>query len=453
MNKNVSRLSVLLMSSVMGLSLHGGVLADQTQGHFSTKQPYIAPVSPNYSSPPAGFELISVQHVARHGSRLLSSAKYDDLSQQLWEKAKAENGLTEAGKGFGEILQAIISHHEQYGYGNLSERGRAEHHEIAQRAYARLRVLFDGAAEKGVWFDVLSSGRDRAVDSGLHFVEGLTDMDPALKPAFRDMVFDKDVLYFHDSDEDYLAYLEDDPRLSAAIEEVNRIPEVVDACRKILSSVYTDEFLDRLEAGEINLADRAKGKKFIRDIPSAADSLYNLYTILAGIPELEIDLSGYVSEADAAVLAYATDAEQFYEKGPGFSGETVTYRMALPLLESFFDGIDARLAGGDTAGVFRFAHAEEIIPFAALLRLEGSDVQAPEGELFTYETNPWRGAVEAPMAANIQWDVFSDGKDSHLVRMLYNEKEIQFSSDCTPISGHEYFYELEELRSCLAIGL
>lgn len=105
-------------------------------------------------------------------------------------------------------------------------------------------------------------------------------------------------------------------------------------------------------------------------------------------------------------------AEDFYEKGPSLSGHTETFEVAQPLLDDFFAAIDERAAGGDVAATFRFGHAETIVPFAALLRLPGSTVAAPDkaastdaADVYDYENNPWRGAEVTPMAANVQWDV------------------------------------------------
>lgn len=77
-------------------------------------------------------------------------------------------------------------------------------------------------------------------------------------------------------------------------------------------------------------------------------------------------------------------------------------------------------------------------------------LSVPVGQLYSYENNLWRGAEVVPMAANMQWDVYSDGKDKQLVRMLYNEKDVHFAPACRAVPEHEYFYELEELRKCLA---
>jgi len=51
------------------------------------------------------------------------------------------------------------------------------------------------------------------------------------------------------------------------------------------------------------------------------------------------------------------------------------------------------------------------------------------------------------MAANIQWDLFSDGS-TYLVRMLYNERQTPFKAGCTPIAKGSYYYSLTELEQC-----
>ena len=76
-------------------------------------------------------------------------------------------------------------------------------------------------------------------------------------------------------------------------------------------------------------------------------------------------------------------------------GETNTYEDARPLLEDFFKTLDARIAGSSTAVVYRFAHGETTMPFAALIKAPGSDVQVPEGERFT-RGRATRGAERSP---------------------------------------------------------
>lgn len=447
---NRRRTVLAALAAFSALSCGLTVAMGEELGHYGTKHPYSPPVQVTYSAPPAGYDLISLQHVARHGSRLLSSAKYDDLSLQLWELAAAEDGLTPKGMELGAIIKKIMAFHEAHGYGNLSELGRQEHFDMAGRAYERARPVFEAAVASGSTFEVLSSGKDRAVDSGLNFVEGLIAAHPELRPNFQEMVFNTDVLYFHKSDEAYLKYESEDPRLEKALDQLAELPAVAEAARKVLGTVYTDAFLDKLASGSIKLVDRSKGTSVIDDISSAADCLYNLYIILPGIPELDIDLSSFVPEDQARVLEYFSDGEQFYEKGPGFKGEVATYGMAGALLDHFFDSIDQRLEGGDVSASFRFTHAEEIMPFAALLKINGSDRQAEADEVFSYENNTWRGSNVSPMGANIQWDVFSSDAGRPIVRMLYNERETKFYSDCVSVSGFEYFYELDELRRCLS---
>ena len=200
-------------------------------------------------------------------------------------------------------------------------------------------------------------------------------------------------------------------------------------------------------------------------------SLYNLYIIAADMQQEnvaphEFDFAQYFAgrPADAEWFAYLLDAEDFYEKGPSLAGHDETYSIAEPLLDDFFATIDARVAGGDVVATFRFAHAETIIPFAALLRLPGSTVAAPDNaaptsdtDVYDDATNPWRGSQVTPMAANVQWDVVSRaGIDpatgrayTPLVRMLYNEREIAFASGCRAVAAGSNWVKETELKHCL----
>lgn len=197
-------------------------------------------------------------------------------------------------------------------------------------------------------------------------------------------------------------------------------------------------------------------------------NLYNLYIIAADMQnentgDHTFDFNQYFQgeyAQDAKLFAWALDAEDFYEKGPSYAGQSETYSIAQPLLDDFFDAIDERVNGGSTVATFRFAHAETMMPFAALLGLPGSTQQAPASttDVYTYDNNEWRGESVTPMATNVQWDVYAkQGEDpatgsayTPIVRMLYNENEIAFRSECTPIADGSTWYKLTELKSCLA---
>lgn len=95
----------------------------------------------------------------------------------------------------------------------------------------------------------------------------------------------------------------------------------------------------------------------------------------------------------------------------------------------------------------RFTHAEEIFPLATLLGLPGSTKRLPQSTLFNYANDPFRGAEIAPMGADIQWDLFTNGR-TYLVRMLYNERQTAFQPSCAPIHRGSDFYSLDELEHC-----
>jgi hypothetical protein len=137
--------------------------------------------------------------------------------------------------------------------------------------------------------------------------------------------------------------------------------------------------------------------------------------------------------------------------------------MAQILLDDFFLHSD-QCAQIDSTHFLRarFAHAETIIPFAALLQIPIlSDKPTPFNETYTYENNGWRGELVSPMAANIQWEIYRHynyGKTRSyryqqiLIRMLFNEYPVPFKSECKPYNTiNPFFYTIEELKRCYSV--
>ena len=90
------------------------------------------------------------------------------------------------------------------------------------------------------------------------------------------------------------------------------------------------------------------------------------------------------------------------------------------------------------------------MPFANLLGLDGAATATPKSATYTYANNPWRGETVSQMATNQQWEVFRNATGTLLVRLLYDEKEIDFKPSC---NGARYlpgthFYEYQALKTC-----
>jgi hypothetical protein len=448
--------SVAVAVAVAALTLPGGTAVAQGGPHYyTTKTPYGPQENlRDYQPVPKGFAPVFTENVARHGSRAMTDSDDGDAVLAVLRSAQAQSALTPLGARLGPQVQTLLAGASTIGYGNLSGRGAQEQRDTALRMERRLPSLFSTIAAGHEPIEVETSGVARAVASAGAFTSGLTAGDPALAGLIQAPVTDKNLLYFHKQPQnaDYQAYLNDDPDLAAVIAGIDGEPGTAKAATHVVSRLFGADFVAAMPA-----ADRI----------SFARSLFELYS---AAPDLSAEAPGagldsFLARQDAQWFAYLDDAEEFYQKGPAFTGRTITYAMANVLLDDLFAQAEAKAAGAsDKGAVLRFTHAEEIEPLAVLLGLPGSTESADLNRPYTYGNNPWRGADVAPMAANVQWDLYA-GAPSHggkaadggqgtryLVRMLYNEKETAFKSSCKPIAKGSTFYDLNELQRCYNRG-
>jgi hypothetical protein len=490
---------------------------------YQTKTPYQPQqAGTSYEAPPQGYHAIHTQLLARHGSRGLSSMKTDLALYNLWQMADKEGALTPLGAQLGaDLLQMMkanallgygVAGIGKPGYGNETMQGVAEHQQLAERMIRRLPELFrdapGGPASPPRRIVLVTSGKDRAVDSGDYFAGALMARQPNLQPLIirppsrapraetnhdsRPAGTDRFLLYFHKlSARQDLVADSGDP-LSGAYQasqayqawaksdELNKReaamlaqPQVAAAARSVVERLFTPAFIAGLDQGRYRAANSGSysytsadgkftnkltgdGDTVIQSSVDAAQALYELYAAAADMRvELQADFAAYMPAPQAAVFAATEDAIAFYTKGPGIrENGDVNYRMAQTLLDDFFSEVDA-VAKGDLshAAKLRFAHAEIVIPMAAILGLRGMSEQLPRATAYSYENSPWRGAAVAPMAANIQWDVYTNGQRT-LLRMLYNEKETDFKPACdhAKIAPGSHFYDYARLRSCYNIA-
>ncbi len=486
----------LALSAGLAMTLLTGCNSDNDSSsatgsdyQYSTKAVYVARQdADSYEVAPVGFTPVFTELVARHGSRSLSSPKYDVLTKQIWDAASRQGALTDLGQKLGAKVDAVTAANRQLGYGLLSAVGKEEHALLATRLAERLPALLGKGGVPGC-IRVETSGKDRANESAYYFMESLakrvdfiTDSKACYVSQQNPSEIDKGLrnkfeLYFHKTEPegDYLQYLpafqaymafvgdEEEgvspaPELSEALGGLKTLPQTRVMAREMLERLYSKAFVDELAAGVEYVAVNPEDgdKTYVRDEVDAALMLYNLFIIGPGmIREAQAqgapwDLEQFITPEESAWFSYLSDAEDFYEKGPSLASQRATYAVAQPLLDGLFDEVQTQVVegAGEHVAKLRFAHAETLIPLAALMQLEGSRQSAQPGVLMSQANNEWRGGWVSPYAANIQWDVYRNDAGRVLVKMLYNEKELAFKAGCSPIAVGSFFYDFGELKRC-----
>nr|WP_174505981.1 histidine-type phosphatase [Acinetobacter sp. Marseille-Q1620] len=352
--------------------------------YLQTKTPYLPQQKlDTYESIPNGFNPVFTELVARHGSRGLSSMKYDLALYNLWLQAKQENALTALGEKLGADLEAMMKANillgygvegiRQYGYGNETSVGINEHRGIADRLLQRLPTLFNATDASGKSIQVLSSGVDRAVDSAKFFSNELIKQQPALKksimpasytslsadsnPNVADGGVNRFLLYFHSltADDDLaniqtitqkqvydasLAYQDFEENNAELIEKLKQIKSdsrAQNIANEVLEPIFKNEFIQKLGKSGYTFSntgsytviapdgskvtEKGKGKNTIASAVDAAAYLYELYSIMGGMKDelATTDFSKYMPKNAAKFYAQYNDANDFYSKGPSFT--------------------------------------------------------------------------------------------------------------------------------------
>lgn len=450
------RLSVLTCSlAALCISNVSSGSALAAERYVTSKTPYTPQqVWQEYAAVPAGYRAVMLQHVARHGSRGLSSPDDDDLILQLWRQAEQENALTELGKKLGPAAEALYQWHQSNGYGLISPLGIQEHEHMAERIVQRLPALFDASNDE-IDIRVTHSGRTRAAQSGDAFIAGLRAALPSVENLrIAEPQASIETLYFHQAEgsEGFDAYRRSDPQLMAAMNTIEQDPRTLQVVEDVLLRLFTAEFVERLESGEYHFVAADDESDTLSDGMDALDALFGLYSIVINLEEdLVVDMTPFVTDEHAAWLAFIDDADSFYGRGPGFAGRDITYRAADALFIDMVEQIELLNTAPESAPQLsvRFTHAQATMPAATWLDLPTTEQRATEDNPYNYETFDWRAATVSPMSANIQWEVYQNNAGQILVRMLHNEAQVTFHESCRPLQNTTYFYRFEELKRCL----
>ncbi len=327
--------------------------ATPDDGRYSKEVPYGNAATSPIKAPPQGYEPIFIENVARHGARTLTSSSAEKRARKIWEDAAKKDALTPTGETFDQDLAAFQEAERKIGYGNLSALGKAEWAGIGRRTADNYRDYLTTATKNGDEIAYKVTTYQRTEESADAMIGSLVKAVPDLKLTER--LVDKTLLIGGGSTSDG----------NRAIDEILTSSAIVDASKRLLRELYTPAYVESL-----------------KDPVDAALDIHKLYSTAPGMQsDTAVTFEKYVPLDLAKTLAYAVDAKAFYRYGPGIAGQDNSYRAAEPILEDFFVELDERIDGGSTAAVFRSAHGETTMPFAALIGAPGSEQQAAQGEV------------------------------------------------------------------------
>lgn len=355
---------------------------------------------------PKGYKPFYISHYGRHGSRyLISDNDYTRVSE-LMHKAKDANALTPFGK---EVLARIdsVSEEARLRGGDLSPLGVRQHKGIAARMFANYPEVFKGDAKVSARSTLVV----RCVLSMASFCESLKEKNPDLQITME-------------SSQRYMPYL------CYSTPESDRF-NGNEGWWKEVSRKFRDSRTDGSRLARVLFSDQ----EFVEKYVNPEDLLWWIYWLASDAQNTENRISFYdVLTPEESIGLWQSFNADFYARHSNYPpAEGKHLANAKPLLRNFLQGAEDAIAGKGESATLRFGHDGNVVPFTALLHLEGCYGEESDPEKFHEAWCDWK---VSPMAANIQMILFRNDKqpDDVLVKFLHNEREtkIPVATDIWP---------------------
>lgn len=382
--------------------------AAQSQTYLGSKTLY-RPLQEKYSKAPAGYEPVFLNHLGRHGARNLTKDVAKSVAWKLVFKADSAQALNQRGQQLKSALMHLqkveIKHLE-----SISEIGKLELKEIAERVYHVNPDFF--TPNHSVL--VSTTSKERTKESAMAFLDGISTATQGKMATINWNEKDDVNLRFFDLSKPYLSY-----KASGAwhsfYNQLAKTAQLEALSTRIFNTLFQADYVK-----QINAKDKIR---FVED-------LYGFYSILPAIhqeilenklSDQDIDFKSLFRAEDLAVLCRLSDADNFLKKGPGTNNNGIQVNIAAPLLADFINSTDNFIKSKPYSSVLRFAHAETVAPFAAILNLNGASTATKH--ILSFD-RLWKAKDIIPFSANIQMLVYKNPKtNGFLIKFLLNEKE------------------------------
>ena len=399
--------SVMKLFLLIGIVFFSSHAFSQTCDVSLGSKTLYKPLQSKYTSPPKGYEAVFINHVNRHSARHLTKDVSTSAAYQLLAFADSANLLTTEGKRLYNMLVSFQKV-EHPSIKNISDTGRSELKAIATRMYRNQRTVFSKNATVSVRFtkeirteqsaDVFTDALKTLIGTRFH-IETKWANDTTLR--------------FFDRSPAYLKYEEGDWHQS--LDSLATSLKAGDISQALSKRIFTQIPISKLFQTKLSqLAADLFG------FGTIAPSVYK-EALAQGVTQQDINFLSFFTCEETRALSQLDEAEDYLAKGPARNSLGIQTTIAAPLLADFLNTTDSFIKNKKIQARLRFAHAETIAPFAALLQLKGaSEVCTDLSQL----KNCWDASTIIPLSSNIQWILYKDKSNKYLVKTLLNEKEV-----------------------------
>lgn len=366
--------------------------------YLGTQALYIKNISPKTPAPD-GFKPFYINHIGRTGARYLSKSRFIYYLKNILIDAKLKGLRTSKGD---ELFSKLndLELFEQEHYGLLSNIGKTMEFQIGDRTFKNFPNVFS---------------QDKIIYANATYVKRTQESMDAFLTTFKEKIpskniktsinnIDDPILRFFDLNKIYLNFKEEGKWKKCLNSFENR------------SEIYekvTDQFFDK----KYPLSKKEK--------LNFSSILYKIYGNQFNV-DYNVKLGDYFDKKSLKYFWENRNSEIYLSKGPSLKGTVLPTNISFALLKDFIKTSDNAIKNRTIASNFRFGHSKTIISFASLLGISFASKQVTKVEDIK---NVFKDYEISPMGANIQWIFYSNNKNEILVKMLYNEKEINFPID------------------------
>jgi len=311
---------------------------------------------------------------------------------------------------------------------SISAEGADELKALGERMHTEYPTVFKGHVN----LKVATTKEVRTKQSADAFLQGL---NAKLTDTAINFYNDDTNLRFYDLSPAYKQFEDDVDKgdLTLTLEKKEHLDEINGA---VAGRIFNSDFLKQLDA--------STQAKFVADVFGFATIVYSLDNEItqAGFTPGELDFKSFFTCDELRSLALLDAADEYLKKGPGVNNDGIQVRVAVPLLVDFINTADEHIKSDKYNARLRFAHAETIAPFAALLQISSADKVAKD---LTRLSDSWQASKVIPLSSNIQWVFYkSKTKPGYLVKILLNEKEAHITGLNTAMFP---YYKWSDLRA------